>query len=143
MHDLVTDTDHVQLERLHLELSWRIDRSLAESITELFTPDGSLNTLGAPIVGHDALRAWGKMMDSDSPIPGVRHVHTNLRFAADGPDAATGTAYVTAYLAGAPEGQETLPFAMGQVTDHYQRTADGWRFDSRVFDPYFMRAATN
>lgn len=144
LDDLVSDTDHVQLERLHLELSWRIDRGIGDTITELFTADGEINTLGDPIVGHDALRAWGAALaGDDSPIRGVRHVHTNMRFTTDGPDTATGTAYVTAYLPDAPEGRDTLPFTMGHVTDRYQRTANGWRFQSRVFVPYFMRTAAN
>lgn len=136
---LVSDTDHVQLERLALELSWRVDTSTAASIPELFTADGTLNTLGDPVVGHDALRAWGELMDTDSPIAGVRHVLTNLRFTADGPDRATGTLYVTAYLPGAPEGQATLPLVMGQRTDQYVRTPDGWKIESRVFQPFFQR----
>jgi hypothetical protein len=137
---LVDDTDHVQLQRLAIELSWRLDNGLGWTIPELFTEDGSIATLGEPVVGHEALGAWGRMMDSDeSPIPGVRHVLTNLRFTADGPDRATGTVYVTAYLAGAPEGMATLPFAMGVCTDHYLRTEDGWKVVSRVFEPSFMR----
>ena len=136
---LVSDTDHVRLERLALELNWRVDTGTATTIPELFTDDGTLNTLGDPVVGHDALRAWGGMMDTDSPIAGVHHVLSNLRFTADGPDRATGTLYVTAYLPGAADGQATLPFAMGQCTDRYVRTTDGWRIESRVFHPFFLR----
>lgn len=67
------------------------------------------------------------MMDTEKPLDGVHHVLTNLRFVTDGPDRAIGTFYVTAYLPGAAAGQPTLPFAMGQCTDHYVRTADGWK----------------
>ena len=137
---LVSDTDHVRLERLALELNWRVDTRTAATIPELFTEDGSINTLGDPVVGHDALRAWGALLDSDdSPVAGVHHVLTNPRFTADGPDRAVGTLYVTAFLPGAPEGQATLPFAMGQCTDRYVRTADGWKIESRVFQPFFTR----
>jgi hypothetical protein len=136
----VGDADHVRLERLALEVNWRVDIGAAETLTELFTEDGTLNTLGEPVAGHDALRAWGRAMDTDSPIAGVRHVLTNLRFTADGPDRAVGTLYVTAYLPGAPDGRAaTLPFAIGQCTDHYVRTPDGWRIESRVFEPFFLR----
>lgn len=137
---LVDDTDHVQLERLAIELSWRLDNGLGETIPELFTENGSIATLGEPVVGHEALRAWGAMMDSpDSPIPGVRHVLTNLRFTADGPDGANGTVYITAYLAGAPDGLATVPFAVGVCTDRYRRTEQGWKVESRIFEPYFLR----
>lgn len=136
---LVDAADHLELERLALEISWRVDIGHAEQIVELFTEDGSIATLGEPSIGHDAIRAWGHMMDTDSPIPGVRHVVTNLRFVTDGPDEATGTMYTTAYLGGADD-TPTLPFAMGRTTDRYRRTPGGWKVTSRAFEPYFLRA---
>jgi hypothetical protein len=137
--DFVDASDYTQLTRLALEVAWRVDNSEAATLPALFTADGSIATLGEPNIGHDAIRAWGRMMDTDSPIPGVRHVLTNFRFTADGPDQAVGTMYITAYLAGANDGQATLPFAMGRGTDHYRRTADGWKVASRIFEPYFLR----
>ena len=137
--NLVTDSDHIELTRLALEVAWRVDIGQAETLPEFFTEDGWIATLGEPNVGHAAIRSWGQMMDTDSPIPGVRHVLTNFRFTAEGPDQAVGTMYITAYLAGAPEGQTTVPFAMGTGTDHYRRTADGWKVTSRTFTPHFLR----
>ncbi|MFF0766134.1 nuclear transport factor 2 family protein [Streptomyces sp. NPDC003737] len=135
----VSDADHVTLERLATEVNWRVDAGIAESIPELFTADGSIATFGEPSVGHEALAAWGRMMDTDKPLAGVRHVLTNFRFTTDGPGRVTGTFYVTAYLPGAPAGQGTVPFAMGQCTDHYRRTEQGWKVASRVFEPFFLR----
>lgn len=60
-------------------------------------------------MGHDAIRAWGKMTDTDKPLDGVRHLLTNHRFTIDSPDHARGTIYVTALLPGAAEGLATLP----------------------------------
>jgi len=137
--ELVDDSDFTQLMRLASEVAWRVDSGNAATLPDLFIEDGLIATLGEPSVGHNAIRAWGQMMDTNSPIPGVRHVLTNFRFTTDGHDEAVGTMYVTAYLAGAPEGQATLPFAMGLGTDRYQRTATGWRVASRIFEPYFLR----
>ncbi len=137
--ELVDDSNFTQLTRLASEVAWRVDSGRAATLPELFTKDGLIATLGEPNIGHDAIRAWGQMMDTDSPIPGVRHVLTNFRFTADGHNQAIGTMYITAYLAGAPDGQATLPFAMGLGTDRYQRTAAGWRVTSRTFEPYFVR----
>ena len=137
--ELVDASDYIALTRLALEVAWRVDSGEATSLTDLFTEDGSIATLGDPSVGHDAIRAWGQMMDTDSPIPGVRHVLTNFRFVADGTDQAVGTMYVTAYLAGSPDSDDTLPFAMGRGTDHYRRTFDGWKVTSRIFEPHFLR----
>jgi len=136
---LVDSSDYTQLMRLALEVAWRVDNGEAASLPALFTEDGSIATLGEPNVGHDAILSWGTMMDTDSPIRGVRHVLTNFRFTANGPDQAIGTMYTTAYLAGAPNGQETLPFAMGRGTDTYRRTPEGWKVASRTFEPYFLR----
>ncbi|MCZ4122320.1 ester cyclase [Streptomyces sp. H39-S7] len=33
----------------------------------------------------------------------------------------------------------TLPFAMGQCTDRYLRTPDGWKIASRACGPFFLR----
>lgn len=136
----VVDADYVQLERLALEINWRIDSGAGETLPELFTEAGSINTLGEPVVGHDAIRQWGAAMSApDSPIAGIHHLLTNFRFLADGADAAIGTFYVTAFLHGAPQTPGTLPFAMGQVTDRYLRTDAGWKAESRVFQPFFLR----
>ncbi|QHC60999.1 nuclear transport factor 2 family protein [Rathayibacter sp. VKM Ac-2760] len=139
LDDLVTFADYAELTRLALEVAWRVDNGQAVTLPDLFTEDGSIATLGEPHVGHDAIRSWGLMMDTDSPIPGVRHVLTNFRFTGSGPATAMGTMYITAYLDGAPAGQRTLPFAMGLGTDHYRRTSNGWKVASRGFDPYFLR----
>ena len=137
-NELVGASDYLALTRLALEVAWRVDSGEAASLTGLFTEDGSIATLGEPSVGHDAIRAWGRMMDTDSPIPGVRHILTNFRFVADGADRAVGTMYVTAYVPGST-GNETLPFAVGRGTDHYRRTASGWKVSSRIFEPHFLR----
>ena len=135
--ELVADSDHIQLTRLALEVAWRVDVGEAATLPELFTEDGWIATLGEPSVGHAAIQSWGLMMDTDSPIPGVRHVLTNFRFTTEGPDQAVGTMYVTAYLAGAQQG--TVPFAMGLGTDRYRRTSEGWKVASRTFTPHFLR----
>ena len=137
--ELVDESDYTALMRLALEVAWRVDNGEAASLPDIFTEDGSIATLGEPSIGHDAIRAWGQMMDTNSPIPGVRHILTNFRFVANGSDRAVGTMYITAYLANTVEKEETIPFAMGRGTDHYHRTASGWKVASRIFEPYFLR----
>ena len=56
---LVSDADYVALSRLVVEISWRIDHGRADTVWELFVPDGVLNA-GTPLAGHDALREWGR-----------------------------------------------------------------------------------
>jgi predicted ester cyclase len=133
----LSDADQLALERLAVEVSWRVDQQQAATLPELFTENGTLATFGDPPVGHEALRAWGTMMDTEKPLDGVRHVLSNFLFDADGPDGASGTHYVTAYLQGAEPA--TVPFAMGIATDAYVRTPAGWKVKSRAFSPYFTR----
>src|SRR6202020_1543613 len=39
---------------------WRIDHGRADSVWELFVPDGVLATSGTPLTGRDAIRAGGR-----------------------------------------------------------------------------------
>jgi hypothetical protein len=48
---LVSDADHVALSRLVAEISWRIDHGKADTVWELFVPDGVLDTGGTPLAG--------------------------------------------------------------------------------------------
>jgi predicted ester cyclase len=138
---LVGDAEHLTLERLATEVNWRVDNGVAETVAELFTPDGSIGTFGEPAVGTQAIRDWGRAMDRDRPLGNLRHVLSNFRFTADSPTEASGTFHVTAYVADGPQGNDTLPFAMGVCTDHYVRTQEGWRVRSRVFAPHALRQA--
>jgi hypothetical protein len=45
---LVSEADHLALSRLVEEISWRIDHGRADSVWELFVPDGVLATSGTP-----------------------------------------------------------------------------------------------
>jgi hypothetical protein len=134
----VNDVDYVQLERLALEVNWRVDELVAETLPDLFTEDSQIATFGEPAVGHDALRAWGKMMDAERPLGNLRHVLSDFRFVTDGEDRAKGSFHVTAYVAGAPD--ETVPFMMGVGSDQYVRHADGWKVVSRAVRPHVMRS---
>jgi hypothetical protein len=57
---LLSDADHVALSRLVAEISWRIDHGKADTVWELFVPDGVLDTGGTPLAGHQAIREWGR-----------------------------------------------------------------------------------
>jgi hypothetical protein len=81
---LVSDADHLALSRLVEEISWRIDHGRADSVWELFVPDGVLATSGAPLVGHDAIRAWGKARAASAAR--TRHIVSGMRFTGAGDD---------------------------------------------------------
>lgn len=139
--NLVSDADHVELSRLVVEFNWRLDSRQAGSLYELVADDVVFQ-IGEPVVGRDALKAWGEQFDETNPLPGIRHLLSNARFVADGPDRATGTVLLAAYFVPA-DGAEgiipTIPFAVGQDHDTYVRTPEGWRLASRRWEQLFTR----
>ena len=136
---LVSEMDHLRLERLLVELSWRIDHGQAATVHELFTEDGEMTIGPEPMVGRDAIREWGRVFDETQPMPGLRHAVTNCRFAAEGPDRATGTSILVSYLVTGDGAVQTIPFAVGEDQDSYVRTTDGWRISSRRWVSLFAR----
>jgi hypothetical protein len=139
LNTLVSDADHVQLARLVTEIGWRIDNGRAVTVHELFVDDGRLTMGPTPMVGRDALREWGRDLDENPAYPGIRHVSTDSRFVATGPDQASGTTILTAYLVTEKGAGETIPLTVGEDRDTFVRTAAGWRFSSRLWVPLFNR----
>lgn len=133
---LVSDSDHVQLTRLIEDYVWRVDNGMASTIHELFVEDGIMDT-GQRLDGRAEILAWGEGLDAMNL--GIRHVLTNPRFVMTGPDRASGTSTLTAYLMPEDGVSPTLPYAVGQDVDEFVRTPDGWRFASRHWELFFGR----
>ena len=127
----VSDDDYLQLSRVLTEMVWRLDNGRAKTAYELFTTDGVLDVAEAPMVGQEALSEWGKALD-ENPL-GIHHVVSNARFTSDGDGRARGTSTLTAYMG------TTVPVAVGVDHDVFVRTAEGWRFSSRRWNPLFTR----
>jgi hypothetical protein len=134
----INNDDYTKLSRLVTEISWRIDHGQAETVWELFTPDGSMNTSGTPIVGHDALREWGKTRDKSDTKS--RHLCTGMRFTAVEADKATGSTILTVFMGKKGLIGSSIPAVVGEDHDEFVRTPDGWRFVSRTFETHFVAA---
>jgi hypothetical protein len=140
---LVSDADHVALSRLVEEISWRIDHGRADSVWELFVPDGVLATSGAPLVGHNAIRAWGRARVASTAR--TRHIVSGMRFTSDGDGRATGSTLLTVFMHADGDGDgdvgpglgSAVPSVVGEDTDEFVRTDAGWRFVSRTFEVLF------
>jgi hypothetical protein len=132
---LVSDADHVALSRLVEEISWRIDHGRADSVWELFVPDGVLATSGAPLVGHDAIRAWGKARAASAAR--TRHIVSGMRFTDAGDGRATGSTLLTVFIYEGDGHGPAIPSVVGEDTDEFVRTNAGWRFVSRTFEVLF------
>jgi SnoaL-like domain len=132
---LVSDADHVALSRLVVEIAWRIDHGRADTVWELFVPDGFLTAGGAPLVGHEAIRDWGR----SRAAAGIRsrHICSGMRFIDRGEGRASGSTLLTVFMHNGDGRGPAAPSVVGEDSDEFVRTDAGWRFVSREFEILF------
>jgi hypothetical protein len=136
---LVSDSDHVQLSRLVTEHAWRADSGRADTLHELYVDDGELILGPTPLRGRQAIQEWGRQLVQAPPWRCIRHVCGNMRFVADGPNAAKGTTVLTVFMAAGPGPATTLPWMVGEDHDVFVRTEHGWKLVSRRWVELFWR----
>jgi hypothetical protein len=138
---LLAEADYVQLSRLVIEAAWRVDFGRSETLHELFVDDGQLDLgPGQPILrGREEIREWGSKLEAAHPYGRIRHVCGNMRFVADGDDAAHGTTVLTVYMEEGDGLGTTLPWTVGEDRDHFVRTDQGWRLVFRQWVGLFVR----
>ena len=136
---LVSDADHVQLSRIVTEHAWRADHGQADTIHELYADDGELFLPPKPLRGRDAIRDWGRRIVATPAWRTIRHVCGNMRFVADGPDAAEGITVLTVYVVAGQGPATTIPFTVGEDHDRFVRTEQGWKLVSRRWVELFSR----
>ncbi len=136
----VTPEDYVTLTQHVMEMMWRIDHGQASRIHELFVPDGTLTVPPLRLRGSSALQQWGRGFDAHPT--GVHHVVTNLRFVYQTRDLVEGSSTLISFQSEGPDGVGTLPAIVGMDRDILVRTASGWRFKSRTWEPWFSRRTT-
>jgi hypothetical protein len=132
---LVSDADHLSLSRLVVEIAWRIDHGQADKVWELFVPDGVLDTSGTPLVGHDAIRNWGRARVASTTR--TRHICSGMRFTDCGNGRASGSTLLTVFMHDGDGRGPAVPAVVGEDTDEFTRTDAGWRFASRTFEILF------
>jgi SnoaL-like domain/Family of unknown function (DUF6510) len=104
-------------------------------VWELFVPDGVLDTSGTPLVGHDAIRNWGRMRVASTVQ--TRHICSGMRFTDRGNGQATGSTLLTVFMHDGDGRGPAVPAVVGEDTDEFIRTDVGWRFVSRAFETLF------
>jgi len=132
---LVSEADHLALSRLVEEIAWRIDHGRADSVWELFVPDGVLATSGTPLIGQDAIRGWGRARVASTAR--TRHIVSGMRFTDGGDGRATGSTLLTVFIHEGDGRGPAIPSVVGEDTDEFVRTEAGWRFVSRTFEVLF------
>jgi len=114
--------DYGEIRTLLAKYCFAIDERDAVTWAELFTEDGVFDRgLGDPVRGRDSLREFVEILPSD-----LRHLTVNEIIEVVG-DRATVRAYLLV-LRGRPP---VIRF-VGESSDIFTRTADGWRFSQRL-----------
>src|SRR5712692_3813977 len=123
----VGDADYVQLSRLVIEAAWRVDLGHADTLHELFVPEGTL-TMGKTVLqGSEQIRQWGRGAVDAHTFDGIRHVCGNMRFFATGDDTADGITVLTVYFDTEHKVPGTsVPWTVGKTTTNsYARKGGG------------------
>ena len=103
-----------------------------------YVDDGEFYLGPTPLRGHQAIYEWGRHLVEAPPWRCICYVCGNMRFRADGPNAAEGTTVLTVYMVAGPEAA-TVPWSVGEDHDRFVRTEQGWRFASRRWVELFSR----
>jgi hypothetical protein len=119
-HDDVTG-----IHQLYAAYCLAVDDGDGKAFSACFTPEGSLDPGGNPIVGADALTSFADGVPTS--VPGIRHVVTNIHVEGDG-DEAQGRAYLAVYTA---TGATTNLMLTGQYRDRLRRIDGAWLFAER------------
>jgi len=107
----------------------------------LYTEDAELDLGFTPLRGREAIREWGRQLVESPPWKSIRHVCTNMRFFADGPDAAEGVTLLIVFM-DADGTHSSVPWNIGEDHDRFVRTEEGWRIASRRYVNLFTRGDT-
>lgn len=122
-----------------IEYWWDVDRDGAGRALEFYTEDCVYLMCDHRMEGREAIRRYYDYRASRGPRL-VRHVVTNLRARALGPDLATLDAVLCVYAAdGVPVLPSTPPIMVADNSCEFVRGADGaWRFRLHRITPLFQ-----
>lgn len=129
-------------ERLSLDYAFLADAGRMEDWSHLFAEDGVLALPGAEMKGRPAI-----LKAVSGPRGEIASIHsmTNIRIDVESGTEASGLVYITAFQVPKKDGVAAMaaiaPSVVGQYTDEYVKTADGWRFARRAFTPLVTAAS--
>ena len=128
--------------RLCLDYSHFADSSQLDAWAALFAEDAEMTLMGQHHKGRPAIRA--SVNDENRDKLASFHSLSNIRIDVVSGTEANGTIGIMLYVApkvnGIGSASALTPVAIGAYHDTYRKTADGWRFASRAFQPSMMRA---
>lgn len=149
---MLTAQDYIDIQQLAARYAYAIDKctNSGYDYADLYTPDGVFSIAdenGVP--GTARFQGRDRLAEADGGGKGgcvdpktvpdrysVSHIVANLVIA-PAPEAATGESYLLVVGFGDPTAKEgakapVVAYAWGKYYDVYVKTANGWRFKSRV-----------
>ena len=130
-------------ERLALDYSFFADSQRMDEWSELFAEDGELVLFGQTFTGPAAIRA---AVGAGRGASGLSvHAITNHRIDVVSDSEATATVYIIVYGGerkgvGPAQAASIAPMMVGIYHDAYRKTAAGWKFARRAFEPLIATA---
>ena len=127
-------------ERVALDYCFYSDTARTADLAALFAEDGEFHLFGQVHVGPAGVaKGLGGRPDSVISV----HAVSNHRIDVVSETEATSTAYVTVWVGdkSAPPPAVISPFLVGIYHDSYRKTAVGWRFAKRAFEPLIAKAS--
>jgi ketosteroid isomerase-like protein len=132
----VDDATRRTIEALSTEYSWLVDHGQADQAAGLFTNDAVLSAGGNEVSGIVDIRRHLLERANNRNIRS-RHVVTNIRLLAEGPEQVRGTVIMTIYRSIGESGRPQV--IIGDVEDLYRLGTDGcWRLAERKLAPAFV-----
>jgi uncharacterized protein (TIGR02246 family) len=135
----IQPTTRLELRTLVEEFNWKLDHAEPEGFAELFTPDGLFVAGPKEHVGHEALAAFAAARTAQPKLS--RTMVCNHRLIAADDDHISGAVQYILFMADEDAPQSTEIFAVGEYSDEYTRTGDGWRIAKRTSRQVFQRAS--
>jgi hypothetical protein len=130
-------------ERLALDYSHFADTGRMDEWSQLFAEDGEMRLFGQSHRGPAAIRAAVGAGRGEAALS--VHAITNQRIDILNEDEAEGTVYIIVYAGERKDGRPAVaaqiaPMMVGTYHDAYRRTAAGWKFARRAFEPLITTA---
>jgi hypothetical protein len=124
-----------QIDDLITEHAWVLDHGDPAALADLYVEDGELLGLVEPLVGRDAIRAWGVERAKLDRVS--RHVHTNLRVVLGEDDRLLGNVMTLLYRQDGAEKSPTFPILVLDYDDEYALSEGRYKFVRRQITRIF------